>query len=161
MSKRSPKVETQKQEPSTKPRRSRDGSRRGQNSRVTWWKKGGPSPNPNGRPPRTPLEFKELARCYSEEAVYTIAHVMRSGSLSERRAAAQALLDRAWGKPVQPVAGPDGEGHVVPGVEGLIDGLKRIVAGAPIPPPDEEDASDQDPASEKAADEGDGEGSKE
>lgn len=109
---------------------SRDGSRRGQNSQAGWFKAGAPSANPRGRPPATPLEFKELARCYTMEAVETLAQVLRFGRDGERRQAAQALLDRAWGKAPIPIAGPDGESPAVPQVADLVEQLKKIAGGS-------------------------------
>lgn len=146
MSEQDPKVENQKEETSTKGRRSRDGSRRGQNSQPSWWKKGAPSPNPAGRPLKTSLEFRELCRQFTMEAVYTLAERMRDKRFpSEARQAAKEILDRAWGKAVQPIAGPDAEGPLIPGVGPLVESLRRVVAGAPIQAePDDEGDDDDD-----------------
>jgi hypothetical protein len=63
----------------------------------------GVSGNPRGRPSfKRPVE--ELARTYTEEAVETLAELMRTGVPdSVRGAAAAALLNRGWGMPRQTV----------------------------------------------------------
>jgi hypothetical protein len=68
------------------------------------WQKGGPSPNPGGRPRQTG-DVRELAKKYTAEAVETLAKIMRSEEAppAARTAAASALLDRAYGRPAQAV----------------------------------------------------------
>jgi hypothetical protein len=48
-------------------------------------------------------DIRSLARQYTEQAVETLAHIMRQPKSPEssRVAAATALLDRGWGKPHQ------------------------------------------------------------
>ena len=59
----------------------------------------GQSGNPGGRP-RDEQKVAELARSYAREAIETLAELMRSGNEERVRGmAAQALLDRGWGKP--------------------------------------------------------------
>ena len=59
----------------------------------------GQSGNPGGRP-RDEQKVAELARSYTREAIETLAELMRSGNEERVRGmAAQALLDRGWGKP--------------------------------------------------------------
>lgn len=59
----------------------------------------GHSGNLSGRP-RDPQKVAELARSYSREAIETLAELMRNGNDERvRGTAAQALLDRGWGKP--------------------------------------------------------------
>jgi hypothetical protein len=52
---------------------------------------------------------KAIAQPYSSEAVETLATIMRDGK-SERAqvAAANAILDRAWGRPPQALTGEGG-----------------------------------------------------
>ncbi|MGB2069933.1 MAG: DUF5681 domain-containing protein [Candidatus Puniceispirillaceae bacterium] len=72
----------------------------------------GSSGNPDGRP-KDETRVAELARSETSEAVETLVHLMRHGS-NERvpGTAAQALLDRGWGKPkVEVVA--DGGGSCI------------------------------------------------
>lgn len=49
------------------------------------------------------LEIRSLARAHTETAIGTLSHIMRQESAppSARVAAAQALLDRGWGKAEQ------------------------------------------------------------
>jgi hypothetical protein len=71
----------------------------------------GQSGNPTGRG-RATLEVRDLARTYTEEAVRTLVTIMRSdrSPAAARVAAAQAVLDRGWGRPVQALehSGPEG-----------------------------------------------------
>ena len=50
-------------------------------------------------------QVRELARQHTEEAILTLAAIMRDPAAKDaaRVAAATALLDRAWGKPTQPL----------------------------------------------------------
>lgn len=59
-------------------------------------------------------DIRSLARSHTEAAVRTLAGIMRQpkAPAAARVAAAQALLDRGWGKPAQSLAGADGEGPV-------------------------------------------------
>ena len=59
----------------------------------------GQSGNSGGRP-RDEQKVAELARSYTREAIETLVELMRGGN-DERVSgtAAQALLDRGWGKP--------------------------------------------------------------
>jgi hypothetical protein len=68
------------------------------------WEKGGPSPNPGGRPKEVG-DVRELAKKYTAEAVQTLAKIMRSEDAppAARTAAATALLDRAYGRPATSV----------------------------------------------------------
>lgn len=71
----------------------------------------GQSGNPGGRV-GVPLEVRELARSFTEESITRLATWMRSDHPQASVAAAEKLLDRAWGKPSQPVDG-DGEGGAI------------------------------------------------
>ena len=69
------------------------------------------SGNPGGRP-RDGQKVAELARSYTREAIETLGELMRSGNDERvRGTAAQALLDRGWGKPKVEVVG-DEAGYV-------------------------------------------------
>src|SRR5262245_45733438 len=67
------------------------------------WEKGGPSPNPKGRPkqPKNAKEVRELARQHTTHMVEVLARVAKNpkAPFAARQAAASSLLDRAWGKP--------------------------------------------------------------
>ncbi|HRY15427.1 MAG: hypothetical protein KDJ31_14545 [Candidatus Competibacteraceae bacterium] len=67
------------------------------------WLKGH-SGNQNGMPKRL-AEIRTLAREYTKEAIETLVNLMRDETkeASCRVRAAQELLDRAWGKPTQPL----------------------------------------------------------
>ena len=55
--------------------------------------------NPGGRP-KDEARVAELARSYTSEAIDTLVELMRCGKDDRvRGTAAQALLDRGWGKP--------------------------------------------------------------
>lgn len=68
--------------------------------------------NPGGRPklPEDVKHVRELAREYTQEAVDGLVAVLKTGSGPARVAAANALLDRGWGKAAQPLTGEGGEG---------------------------------------------------
>lgn len=58
----------------------------------------GQSPNPAGRP-KAALNVQELARTHTEAAINTLADCLRDPKLKVQ--AAEALLNRAWGRPLQ------------------------------------------------------------
>lgn len=59
----------------------------------------GSSGNPGGRP-KGEARVAELARSHTAEAIETLVNLMRHGKDERvRGTAAQALLDRGWGKP--------------------------------------------------------------
>ena len=79
----------------------------------------GQSGNPGGRP-RDEKKVAELARSYTREAIETLAELMRSGNEERvRGTAAQALLDRGWGKP---------KVEVVSDEAGYVQALKAVAA---------------------------------
>ena len=67
-------------------------------------------------------EIKTLARRHSKAAVKILAAIMNNedGPATARVSAAQALLDRGWGKAAQPVAGEDGGLPVLAKIERVI-----------------------------------------
>jgi hypothetical protein len=69
----------------------------------------GQSGNPGGRPKEDP-ELKELARAASPEAIERLVHWMRSDNAKASVTSCIAILDRAYGKPVQmtELTGKDG-----------------------------------------------------
>jgi hypothetical protein len=67
---------------------------------MKWVK--GVSGNPGGRP-KLELSIRELAQRHGMEALETLIHVMRTGRRGEQIVAANAILDRAYGKPTQSV----------------------------------------------------------
>lgn len=75
--------------------------------------KKGQSGNPGGRP-KDLAKVKELAQEHTVEAIERLAFWMRSNDPKASVAAANALLDRAWGKATQPISGEDGKPLVQP-----------------------------------------------
>jgi hypothetical protein len=67
------------------------------------WTKGGPSPNPKGRPkqPRSVKEVRELAREKTVQMIEVLSKVASNPKSppAARAAAASSILDRAWGRP--------------------------------------------------------------
>lgn len=73
----------------------------------------GKSGNPGGRPklPEDVKHVRELARQYTASAVAALVEVLESDSAAGKVAAANALLDRGWGKPEQSIVGPGENGE--------------------------------------------------
>lgn len=67
---------------------------------MKWVK--GMSGNPGGRP-KLEVSIRDLAQQNSMEALETLVQVMRTGKPGERLIAANAILDRAYGRPTQSV----------------------------------------------------------
>ena len=65
----------------------------------------GASPNPGGRPAAL-AEVRELARQHTTLAIDTLVKIADRGKTEMAKiAASNALLDRGWGKPTQPISG--------------------------------------------------------
>lgn len=88
---------------------------------TTWAK--GQSGNPGGRSPRVGPNGEtvaELARAHTAKAIKTLVEVMtaRANEPKDRIAAANALLDRGWGKPKESVdLDARVEGNAVPVIQ--------------------------------------------
>lgn len=67
----------------------------------------GQSGNPGGRP-KEDSEVKALARTAGPEAIDKLVELMRGEDKRTALAAAQALLDRGYGKPAQAITGDEG-----------------------------------------------------
>src|SRR5215212_6057941 len=69
----------------------------------------GKSGNPGGRP-KVVAEIKELARAHTGEAVETLVSIMKNlkAAPAARVSAANALLDRGYGRPPQHISGEGG-----------------------------------------------------
>lgn len=63
---------------------------------------------------KTPTEIRSLARSHTEAALKCLVGIMNKSDAPEaaRVSAANSVLDRGWGKAVQALAGPDGEGPI-------------------------------------------------
>lgn len=64
----------------------------------------GKSGNPGGRPKES-AEVKRLAQEHGPDAIKKLVELMDCGQPRTEVAAAQALLDRAYGKPAQAIIG--------------------------------------------------------
>lgn len=75
--------------------------------------KKGQSGNPTGRP-AVIKHVRELARQHTESAIRTLAQICEHGEKEQARvAAAEALLNRAWGRPEQAVQLEDKDGNAI------------------------------------------------
>lgn len=72
----------------------------------------GQSGNPGGRPKES-AEVKALAREHGPAAIAKLVELMNCGSPRTEVAAAQALLDRGYGKPAQAIIGGDDDDPAV------------------------------------------------
>jgi hypothetical protein len=74
----------------------------------------GQSGNPGGRP-KVIAEVKELSRAHTGAAIETLASIMSNpkAAPAARVSAANALLDRGYGKPQQHITGEVGPSYVV------------------------------------------------
>ena len=79
--------------------------------------KPGQSGNPSGRPAQL-REVVDLARQHTPEALQRLVFWARSDHPSASPKACEVLLDRGWGKPMQPNehTGKDGEPLLIPSV---------------------------------------------
>lgn len=77
--------------------------------------KKGQSGNPSGRP-KDVGEVKALAKKHTKESIQRLVFWMRSDNASVSLAAAQALLDRGYGKPVQAIEGTGDDGEIKVGL---------------------------------------------
>jgi hypothetical protein len=88
----------------------------------------GHSGNPSGRP-KDEFKVAELARTYTSEAIDTLVDLMRHGKDERvRGTAAQALLDRGWGKPKQELLTED-SGGLLASLRVVSDRIKAREAG--------------------------------
>src|SRR4029077_16808992 len=61
---------------------------------------------------KAPADLRSLARAHTELSVQTLAGIARNSTSDQARvSAAQALLDRGWGKAPQQHTGEDGRRH--------------------------------------------------
>ena len=78
--------------------------------------------NAGGRP-KDEHKVAELARSYTLEAIETLVELMRSGKSERiRGTAAQALLDRGWGKPKQEIIGESSASFI-----DALEGVRKVV----------------------------------
>ena len=74
---------------------------------------------------KAPADLRSLARAHTELSVQTLAGIARNSTSDQARvSAAQALLDRGWGKAPQAHTGEDGgDIHVV--IRQIIDSAEE------------------------------------
>ena len=90
---------------------------------------GKPTGRPRGSTSKHKLKLQALAREYTEVALRTLVEICRRGDTDKARVdAADKLLDRGWGKPVQAIhgSGDDGE-HEVNLKHGVSDELQSAL----------------------------------
>ena len=76
-----------------------------------------------GTPNKIGRDIRAIAQTYTAEAIETLVGVMRDAKApaQARTMAADRLLDRAWGKPAQTIAGdPDNPLHLASRIELVI-----------------------------------------
>lgn len=84
-----------------------------------------------GTPNKATAEIKAIAQPYSDRAVKTLASIMESSdSDAARVSAANAILDRAWGRPSQAVLHSDPEGGAIKHVHELSDDALAAIAAS-------------------------------
>jgi hypothetical protein len=83
----------------------------------------GKSGNPGGRP-KSAEGVKDLARMHTKTAIAALVRVIedKKANPSARVSAAVAILDRGWGKPVQAIAGANGEDPIE-----LVHRVERVI----------------------------------
>ena len=67
-------------------------------------------------------DLRSLARAHTRLSIQTLAGIARNSTSDQARvSAAQALLDRGWGKPAQTHTGQDGGGPIQVVIRQIID----------------------------------------
>ena len=113
----------------------------------------GRSGNPGGRP-KVVAEVKELARAHTREAIETLVSIMSNpkAAPAARVSAANALLDRGYGKPPQHITGEGGPSFVVrlpdvaPNAQAWLETVKPMLTSTPVSPTLAHDDSEPDKA---------------
>lgn len=74
---------------------------------------------------KAPTEIRSLARGHTETALNTLAGIMVNSEAphSARVSAAQALLDRGWGKPAQAIIGGDEDDNALT----IVHRIERVI----------------------------------
>jgi hypothetical protein len=73
---------------------------------------------------KAPAEIRSLARSHTQTAINTLVGIMEQEAAphAARVSAAQAILDRGWGKPAQAIVGGDEDDNPV-----KIETIRRII----------------------------------
>jgi hypothetical protein len=70
---------------------------------------------------KAPADLRSLARAHTELSVQTLAGIARNSPSDQARvSAAQALLDRGWGRAPQTISGEDG-GAITVIIRSIVD----------------------------------------
>ena len=81
-------------------------------------------------------DLRSLARSHTELSIQTLAGIARNGTSEQARvAAAQALLDRGWGKAPQSHTGENGEGDIRVTIRHILEHIDEkpvIIDGAEV-----------------------------
>ena len=77
---------------------------------------------------KAPIEIKSLARAHTATAIRVLAGIMQESAAphAARVAAAQALLDRGWGKPSQAIVGGDESDNPIR----VLQRIERVIVDA-------------------------------
>lgn len=86
----------------------------------------GQSGNPSGRP-KADSHLRILARQQTDKAVNTLIAALDDDNSRVRVTAAEAILDRGWGKPAQTIGG-DPDGAPI-GIKAVVEFLRARDAG--------------------------------
>ena len=71
-------------------------------------------------------DLRSLARSHTELSIQTLAGIARNSTSDQARvSAAQALLDRGWGKAPQAHAGENGDGDIQITIRHILDGSEE------------------------------------
>lgn len=91
--------------------------------------RGGPRPGSGRKKGKYTAPLREIARKHTDKAVKTLIDILDDAGApaSARVSAANSILDRGYGKPVQPVDG-DGEGGPIAHVHTISDDLLVKIA---------------------------------
>jgi hypothetical protein len=91
------------------------------------WVKGGPSPNPGGRPKAaTELRQRLEVLALDDDAAQVLRELMQSPDEKIRLDTVKFIVDHVKGKPSQAITGEDGGAIKIDGSAGLLDTLKRL-----------------------------------
>jgi hypothetical protein len=90
----------------------------------------GESGNPGGRPAAL-REFRDKAQKLSDIALATLVKALTSEDGRTRVIAAKEILDRAWGKATQTIAGPDGGPVAIDTSNALLEALRAMAQRKP------------------------------
>jgi hypothetical protein len=75
---------------------------------------------------KAPADLRSLARAHTELSVQTLAGIARNSTSDQARvSAAQALLDRGWGKALQPHVSDDGNGSIQVIIRQIADDMPK------------------------------------